>query len=165
MLLSAVVAAAFLMPAGCGKKEPAANPPVQPPSPIQAELEAQKAAVLAEAQARAEAEKAAAQAQALAQKAEAEAKAAAERAAAEQAAEAKLLQREAQNLISEAKKLVTSKQYPAALDLLDQVAGMNLTAEQKSLVAELKAMIQKLLAAEAAEAAKAAKSIPGLPIK
>ena len=71
---------------------------------------------------------------------------------AEAAAAAKLA--EAQAVIDKVKALVTEKKYPEAMAAMNPLSGFKLTPEQQKLVDDLKAQIQKALAAQA---------VPGLP--
>jgi hypothetical protein len=55
----------------------------------------------------------------------------------------------AQSLIDKAKSLVSSQQYQPALDTLAKLNDMKLTDAQQKMVDDLKAQIQKLMAAQA----------------
>ena len=60
---------------------------------------------------------------------------------------------DAQGLITKAQSLVADKQYQPALDTLQKLSSFKLTDAQQKVVDDLKAQIQKLMAANPAAAA------------
>jgi len=156
-------AAAFWLMTGCGKKQEA------PPTAQDAQKAVQQAA--AEAQKAAEqAAPAVPQAPAVQQAAERAAATAATAqqtaASAQQAAATAATQAgaEAQSLIDKAKGLMADKKWTEALAALKDAAGKQPTAEQKSLLDQLIAEVQKALAGDAGTKLKseATKALGGL---
>ncbi len=70
------------------------------------------------------------------------------------------VQAKADSLIAQAKSYIADKKYTDALNTLNKVSGMVLTAEQQQTVADLKAQVQKLLAS-GTSAVEATKSLLG----
>jgi hypothetical protein len=60
---------------------------------------------------------------------------------------------EAQSMIDKAKALVADSKYSEAMDLLKKLSSMQLTPEQKQLVDDLTAQVQKAMAGAAASSA------------
>ena len=53
------------------------------------------------------------------------------------------------SVMDQAKQLIGQNKYTEALNSLQQLSGLKLTAEQEKIVSDLKAQIQKLMAAKA----------------
>jgi outer membrane PBP1 activator LpoA protein len=69
---------------------------------------------------------------------------------------------EAQSLIDKAKSLIADNKYSEAMDVLKRLSSMELTAEQKKMVDDLMAQVQKAMAgAAASEASDKAKDAVG----
>jgi outer membrane PBP1 activator LpoA protein len=66
----------------------------------------------------------------------------------------------AQSMIDKAKALIADNKYSEAMDLLKKLSSMQLTPEQKQLVNDLMAQVQKAMAGAAAS--DATKSVGGL---
>jgi vacuolar-type H+-ATPase subunit H len=71
---------------------------------------------------------------------------------------------EAQGLIDKAKALISNKDYQGAAALLSKVSAMQLTPEQKALVNDLQAQVQKFLTQQATDKAtsEATKALDGM---
>ena len=67
---------------------------------------------------------------------------------------------QAQSMIDQAKSLIADNKYAEAADLLKRLSSMQLTPEQKKLVDDLMAQVQKAMAGAAAS--DATKSVGGL---
>ena len=65
-----------------------------------------------------------------------------------------------QSLIDKAKSLIADNKYTEAMDLLKKLSSMQLTPEQKKMVDDLMAQVQKAMAGAAAS--EATKSVGGL---
>lgn len=140
--ISLVVSA--LLVSGCSKQE-TTPPATQGQSPTESAItDAQKRVGDAAAQAKDAAQKTAAEVQ----------KQATEVGAAAQA--------KAQEVIDQAKKLVSENKFTDALSLLQQkLAGLQLTPEQQKLVDSLKEQIQKAIASSATKGAEGLKKALG----
>jgi L-lactate utilization protein LutB len=153
-VIALTIAAAFWLTTGCGKKEEAA-PVAQ---------DAQKAVQQAAGEAQKAAEQQAPAVQQAAQQAAATAQQAA--ASAQQTAAAATTQAgtEAQSLIDKAKGLMADKKWVDALGTLKDAAGKQPTAEQKGLLDQLIAEVQKAMAGDAGTKLKseATKALGGL---
>ena len=167
-ILGLTAGAALLVASGCSKSEPPSGEPpkAMPPaaSDTQKAPDAPKPAAAA-----ANASQAVSAAASEAQKVVESPKAAPEQAppavaaATEQAVKAAApSSTQIQGLIEKAKGLVTNEKYQDALQVVQQLSGFNLTAEQQKLVAGLKAQIQTALAKVAgANAASALGNVLG----
>lgn len=153
-VIALTTAAAFWLATGCGKKEEAA-PVAQ---------ETQKAVEKTAADVQKAAEQQAPAVQQAAQQAAATAQQAA--ASAQQTATAAATQAgtETQSLIDKAKGLMADKKWMDALATLKDAAGKQPTAEQKGLLDQLIAEVQKALAGDAGTQLKseATKALGGL---
>jgi hypothetical protein len=152
--IALTTAAAFWLATGCGKKEEA------PPTAQDAQKAVQQAA--------GEAQKAAEQQAPAVQQAAQQAAATAQQAAASAQQTAAVATThagtEAQSLIDKAKGLIADKKWADALSTLKDAAGKQPTAEQKDLLDQLIAEVQKALAGDAGTQLKseATKALGGL---